>query len=201
MSNEILVHLIDDDESARDSLAFMLEASDYDVRTYEAAPAFLEALPGIVPGCIITDVRMPDMTGIELVHRLNALQVTMPVIVITGHGDIPLAIEAMRAGVVDFIEKPFSEDRLLEALSMAAERIAPTTARNDRQVVIDRIETLSEREREVLDGVVAGRANKVIARDLGISPRTVEIYRAKVMTKMQADNLAALVRMTLAARA
>ncbi len=138
------------------------------------------------------------MTGIELVHRLNALKVAMPVIVITGHGDIPLAIEAMRAGVVDFIEKPFAEERILDALAMAAERLGPDETAAERQAILDRLATLSEREREVLDGVVAGRPNKIIARDLGISPRTVEIYRAKVMAKMQADNLAALVRMSLA---
>ncbi|MCF4165874.1 response regulator [Zavarzinia compransoris] len=196
----MLIHLIDDDESARESLAFMLEASDFDVRTYESAPAFLAALADLAPGCIVTDVRMPDMTGIELVHKLNALGVGLPVVMITGHGDIPLAIEAMRAGVVDFIEKPFSEDRLLEALAMAAERFAPPAADDGATLVVERMKSLSDREREVLDGVVAGRANKVIARDLGISPRTVEIYRAKVMAKMQADNLAALVRMALLVR-
>ncbi|MFA5121702.1 response regulator FixJ [Zavarzinia sp.] len=196
--SEMLVHLIDDDDSARDALAFMLESADYRVVTFPAAPAFLEALPGLAKGCIVTDVRMPDMTGIELVHRLNALKVTMPVIVITGHGDIPLAIEAMRAGVVDFIEKPFAEERILDALAMAAERLGPDETAAERQAILDRMATLSEREREVLDGVVAGRPNKIIARDLGISPRTVEIYRAKVMAKMQADNLAALVRMSLA---
>lgn len=200
MTNEMLIHLIDDDESARESLAFMLEALDFAVRTYDSAPAFLAALAGLPPGCVVTDVRMPDMTGIELVHKLNALGVVLPVVMITGHGDIPLAIEAMRAGVVDFIEKPFSEDRLLEALGMAAERFAPPAADDGAALVVERMKSLSEREREVLDGVVAGRANKVIARDLGISPRTVEIYRAKVMAKMQADNLAALVRMALLVR-
>lgn len=200
MSHEMSVHLIDDDESARDSLAFMLEASDIEVTTYVSARAFLDALPGIGHGCIITDVRMPEISGIELVHRLNAAKVTMPVIVITGHGDIPLAIEAMRAGVVDFIEKPFSEERILEALDLARARFAPRPVDDAGVAILERMETLSEREREVLDGVVAGHPNKIIARDLGISPRTVEIYRAKVMTKMQAENLAALVRMVLSVR-
>lgn len=200
MSHEMPVHLIDDDESARDSLAFMLEASDIDVTKYVSARAFLDALPGIGQGCIITDVRMPEISGIELVHRLNAAKVTMPVIVITGHGDIPLAIEAMRAGVVDFIEKPFSEERILEALDLERARIAPRPVDDAGSAILERMETLSEREREVLDGVVAGHPNKIIARDLGISPRTVEIYRAKVMTKMQAENLAALVRMVLSVR-
>jgi len=200
MSHEMPVHLIDDDESARDSLAFMLDASDIKVTTYVSARAFLDALPGVAGGCIVTDVRMPEISGIELVHRLNAAKVTMPVIVITGHGDIPLAIEAMRAGVVDFIEKPFSEERILEALDLARARFAPRPADDAGSAILDRMATLSEREREVLDGVVAGHPNKIIARDLGISPRTVEIYRAKVMTKMQAENLAALVRMVLSVR-
>lgn len=197
--SEMLVHLVDDDESARDSLAFMLEAADFNVRSYPSAQAFLDTLPVGPRGCVITDVRMPEMTGIELVHRLNALKVGLPVVVITGHGDIPLAIEAMRAGVVDFIEKPFPEERILEALTLARDKLGAEAGEAPNSEILEKLETLSEREREVLDGVVAGRPNKIIARDLGISPRTVEIYRAKVMTKMQADNLAALVRMTMAA--
>jgi len=196
---EMLVHLIDDDDSARDSLAFMLESADFTVQPYDSAQSFLDRLPTGPRGCIITDVRMPEMTGIELVHRLNALKVTLPVIVITGHGDIPLAIEAMRAGVVDFIEKPFPEERILEALGLARDKLRADVGEAPNVEIIEKLGTLSEREREVLDGVVAGRPNKIIARDLGISPRTVEIYRAKVMAKMQADNLAALVRMSLAA--
>ncbi|PWR25126.1 response regulator FixJ [Zavarzinia aquatilis] len=196
---EMLVHLIDDDDSARDSLAFMLESADFTVQPYPSAQAFLDGLPVGPKGCIITDVRMPELTGIELVHRLNALKVTLPVIVITGHGDIPLAIEAMRAGVVDFIEKPFPEERILEALGLARDKLRTDVDEAPNSEIVEKLGTLSEREREVLDGVVAGRPNKIIARDLGISPRTVEIYRAKVMAKMQADNLAALVRMTMAA--
>lgn len=195
-----VVHVVDDDESARESLAFLLESADFEVVAYPGAPAFLEALPGATPGVIITDVRMPEMSGQELVARLGALKVKMPIVMITGHGDIPMAVEAMRSGVVDFIEKPFSESRMLDALGRAFTSIEATPASNDQAAVLKRIETLSERERQVLDGVVAGHANKVIARELGISPRTVEIYRAKLMTKMQADNLAALVRMTLSAR-
>jgi two-component system response regulator FixJ len=198
---EAVVHVVDDDESARESLAFLLESADLHVETYASAPAFLAALPDARPGCVITDVRMPEMSGQELVARLAAINARMPVIMITGHGDIPMAVEAMRSGVVDFIEKPFSEGRILDALKRALGAMTEASAASgDKAEILQRLETLSERERQVLDGVVAGHPNKVIARDLGISPRTVEIYRAKLMTKMHADNLAALVRMTLSAR-
>jgi two-component system response regulator FixJ len=198
---DAVVHVVDDDESARESLAFLLESADLHVETYASAPAFLAALPDARPGCVITDVRMPEMSGQELVARLAAINARMPVIMITGHGDIPMAVEAMRSGVVDFIEKPFSEGRILDALKRALGAMTEASAASgDKAEILQRLETLSERERQVLDGVVAGHPNKVIARDLGISPRTVEIYRAKLMTKMHADNLAALVRMTLSAR-
>ena len=195
-----VVHVVDDDESARESLAFLLESADFEVVAYASAPAFLEALAAAAPGVIITDVRMPEMSGQELVARLGALKVKMPIVMITGHGDIPMAVEAMRSGVVDFIEKPFSDARMLDALGRAIKAAEAAPVTDDQAAILHRLETLSERERQVLDGVVAGHANKVIARELGISPRTVEIYRAKLMTKMQADNLAALVRMTLSAR-
>ncbi|WP_419252422.1 response regulator FixJ [Caulobacter sp. ErkDOM-YI] len=197
---EAVVHVVDDDESARESLAFLLESADFQVVAYDSAPAFLDALPTARPGCVITDVRMPEMSGQELVARLAALNARMPVIMITGHGDIPMAVEAMRSGVVDFIEKPFSESRILDALKRAMNALESPSMSDDQAEILQRLETLSERERQVLDGVVAGHPNKVIARELGISPRTVEIYRAKLMTKMHADNLAALVRMTLAVR-
>jgi len=201
--SEAVVHVVDDDESAREALAFLLEAADFEVRSHPSALALLEALPLEGAGCVITDMRMPDMTGLDLVLELNARGSRVPVIMITGHGDIPLAVEAMRAGVVDFIEKPFGESRILDALARAlaaSPRPASTPAADDQAVVRQRLDTLSERERQVLDGVVDGHPNKVIARDLGISPRTVEIYRAKLMSKMHADNLAALVRMTLSVR-
>ncbi|HQR90470.1 MAG: DNA-binding response regulator [Caulobacter sp. 32-67-35] len=197
---EAVVHVVDDDESARESLAFLLESADFQVVSYESGPAFLDALPTARPGCVITDVRMPEMSGQELVARLAALNARMPVIMITGHGDIPMAVEAMRSGVVDFIEKPFSEGRILDALRRALNALEAPSMSDDQAEIQHRLETLSERERQVLDGVVAGHPNKVIARELGISPRTVEIYRAKLMTKMHADNLAALVRMTLSVR-
>jgi two-component system response regulator FixJ len=198
--SDAVVHVVDDDADARDSLAFLLETADFRVRTYPDALAFLADLPKAEPGCVITDVRMPGMTGQELVRRLKAEGAALPVVMITGHGDIPMAVEAMRDGVVDFIEKPFSEARILAALERAMAAAPQPTVSDDQAQVLARMETLSERERQVLDGVVAGHPNKIIARDLGISPRTVEIYRAKLMSKMHADNLAALVRMTLSVR-
>jgi two-component system response regulator FixJ len=201
--SEAVVHVVDDDESARESLAFLLEAADFEVVSHASALALLDALPLDGAGCVITDMRMPDMTGLELVRELNARGCRVPIIMITGHGDIPLAVEAMRAGVADFIEKPFGESRMIDALNRALEAGPPpaTAVISDEATLVrQRLETLSERERQVLDGVVDGQPNKVIARELGISPRTVEIYRAKLMAKMHADNLAALVRMTLSSR-
>ena len=201
--SETVVHVVDDDESARESLAFLLEAADFTVVSHASALARLDALPLDGAGCVITDMRMPDMTGLELVRELNARGARVPILMITGHGDIPLAVEAMRAGVADFIEKPFGESRMIDALNRALEAGPPPAvaqASDEATLVRQRLDTLSERERQVLDGVVDGHPNKVIARDLGISPRTVEIYRAKLMAKMHADNLAALVRMTLSTR-
>jgi two-component system response regulator FixJ len=195
-----LVHVVDDDASVRESLAFLLESVDCEVVTYDSAPAFLEALPAAKPGVVITDVRMPQMSGQELIAQLAAEKVRMPVIMITGHGDIPMAVEAMRSGVVDFVEKPFSGARLLEALRRALRAAEALATSENEETVTARLDTLSDRERQVLEGVMAGHANKLIARELDISPRTVEIYRSKLMAKMQADNVPALVRMVLATR-
>ena len=195
-----LVHVIDDDPAVRDSLAFLLETANLQPCVYESALAFLEALPQVKAGCVVTDVRMPEMTGIELVKRLKAEGFSLPIIMITGHADVPLAVEAMKAGVADFIEKPFDDEALLSAIQSALQ-----AGEKDRQGAAEaaeiaaRIATLSGREREVLQGLVAGRANKVIAYDLGISPRTIEIYRANVMTKMKAASLSELVRMAMRA--
>ena len=195
-----LVHVIDDDPAVRDSLSFLLETAKLETRVYDSAIAFLEAVPDVTSGCIVTDVRMPEMTGIELVRRLKAQGFTLPIIMITGHADVPLAVEAMKAGVADFIEKPFNDDILLAAIATAL-RSGEEGRRGAAEVaeITGRLTSLSGREREVLDGLVAGHANKVIAFDLGISPRTVEIYRANVMTKMKAASLSELVRMAMLA--
>ena len=195
-----LVHVIDDDPAVRDSLSFLLETASLETRVYDSAIAFLEALPDVTSGCVVTDVRMPEMTGIELVRRLKAQGFTLPIIMITGHADVPLAVEAMKAGVADFIEKPFNDDILLAAIATAL-RSGEEGRRGAAEVaeITGRLTSLSGREREVLDGLVAGHANKVIAFDLGISPRTVEIYRANVMTKMKAASLSELVRMAMLA--
>jgi len=197
---EGLVHVIDDDEAMRDSLAFLLDSEDIESRLYDSAAAFLAALPEVAPGCILTDVRMPEMSGLDLMRRLKAAGVGLPVVVMTGHADVPLAIEAMKLGVVDFIEKPFADDALLSALREALEHGSARRQREgERAAVAARLASLSGREADVLKGLVAGRPNKVIAFDLGISPRTVEIYRANLMTKMQASSLSDLVRMSLLA--
>lgn len=197
-SDTDIVHVVDDDEAMRDSMAFLLRAENFQVQTYADAADFLTALPQIKVGCVVTDVRMPGMSGIELLQRLRELKVSLPVIVVSGHGDVPLAVEAMKTGALDFIEKPFDDDVFLRAVRLALSAQAVDSQRQAQQATINsRLESLSNREREVLEGLVAGHPNKTIAYDLGISPRTVEIYRANVMEKMQARSLSDLVRMAL----
>lgn len=201
MANEPVVHVIDDDEAARHSLEFLIDCAGLKVRPYESAPAFLEAVPEMEHGCIVTDVRMPEMNGIELIGRLKALGIADPVIVITGHADVPMAIQAMKQGVADFIEKPFSDEAILNAIRSALARESDRDrTRAEQQQTLERMATLTQREAEVLEGLVEGHANKVIAYDLSISARTVEVYRANVMAKMQARSLSELVRMVTIAR-
>ena len=196
-----VVHVIDDDEAMRASLAFLLEASGLTARTYDSALRFLEQLDAGPTGVIVTDVRMPEMTGLELVRRLKARDVALPIIMITGHGDVPLAVEAMKSGVVDFLEKPFDEESLLAAIRSAlADRSNAEASQAERARIRTVLEGLSPREQEVLDGVIEGKLNKVIAHELSISPRTVEVYRANVMSKTGARGLSELVRMVLLAR-
>lgn len=201
MASEPIVYVIDDDESARDSLEFLLDVSGIRVRSFSSADAFLQSSPPLAGACIVTDVRMPGRNGVELVQELNERGASVPVIVITGHADVPLAIQAMKAGVADFIEKPFDDAVMLTAIRSAlAQQAGEDHAQAERQQILDRMATLSPREREVMDGLVAGHANKAIAFDLDISARTVEVYRANVMMKMQARTLSDLVRMVTVAR-
>lgn len=197
MTTDTLVHVIDDDAAVRESIAFLLETADLKVRTYDSAVAFLADKDRPV-GCVVTDVRMPDMNGLELARRLRDGGSGEPVIIITGHADVPLAIEAMRAGVVDFIEKPFDDEVLLASIRRVMDDAdQASSAESERRELAARFDSLSARERDVLHGLVQGHANKVIAYDLGISPRTVEVYRANLMGKMQAGSLSELVRMFL----
>jgi two-component system response regulator FixJ len=198
MSSDAIVHVIDDDEAVRDSLAFLLSSAHFLVETYESANIFLGKLPQSSAGCIITDVRMPGLSGIDLLRRVKETKLSLPVIIMTGHGDVPLAVEAMKAGASDFIEKPVDDEVMLAAVRRALNRQEADIQRSaEYQDISTHLEALSGRERQVLEGLVAGHPNKIIAFNLNISPRTVEIYRANVMTKMQAGSLSELVRMAL----
>ena len=199
-SDSPTIHVIDDDDAMRASLAFLLESAGLTCRTYASAPDFLTHCAQAEIGCVITDVRMPEMGGLQLVAELKARNFRLPVIVITGHGDVPLAVEAMKNGVVDFIEKPFDDELLLGAIQRAMTLAPPDAPRNEAAAGFAALlASLSPRETEVLRGVVDGKPNKVIAFELGISPRTVEVYRANVMTKTGAHSLSELVRMALVA--
>jgi two-component system response regulator FixJ len=200
MQTEAIIYVIDDDEAVRQSLEFLLKTAGVAVRSFDSAKAFLDILPQVGFGCIITDVRMPEITGIDLLRKVKEVNRDLPVIVITGHGEISLAVEAMKIGAADFLEKPFDDDHLLAAVHNALDREADQVKRKAQVSDIqDKLAALSNRERQVLEGLVAGNANKTIAFDLGISPRTVEIYRANVMTKMGANSLSDLVRMAMTA--
>jgi two-component system response regulator FixJ len=200
MQLEQTIYVIDDDDAVRQSLEFMLKAAGIKARSFESAKAFMAVLPEISSGCVVTDVRMPDITGIDLLRHLKKSNPDLPVIVITGHGDISLAVEAMKIGATDFLEKPFDGQQLLTAVRSALTQDADAGKRKAELADIqEKLAALSNRERQVLEGLVAGSANKNIAFDLGISPRTVEIYRANLMTKMAANSLSDLVRMAMMA--
>jgi len=200
MTTDADAHVIDDDQAVRESIEFLLRSAQLTVKTYESASAFLAVAPTVGSGCIITDVRMPGISGIDLLRRLKEMGLRLPVIVITGHGDVPLAVEAMKFGALDFLEKPFDDDVLLASVRSALDRSeASAQLETERAEIRARIALLTNREHEVLDGLVAGHPNKIIAFDLKISPRTVEIYLANVMTKMKAGSLSELVRMVLVA--
>ena len=198
MPVEAIVHIIDDDDAVRDSLAFLLTSSGIRAETHASATVFLDRFAEVSIGCIVTDIRMPDISGIDLLRQVKERDPATPVIVITGHGDVPLAVEAMKLGASDFLEKPFDDDALLVAIRNALDRERNRDEQGTRIAEYrSRLASLSTREREVLEGLVAGHPNKIIAYDLGISPRTVEVYRANVMTKMKASTLSDLVRMAL----
>ncbi|MDX0329826.1 response regulator [Sinorhizobium meliloti] len=193
------VHIVDDEEPVRKSLAFMLTMNGFAVKMHQSAEAFLAFAPDVRSGVLVTDLRMPEMSGVELLRNLGDLKINIPSIVITGHGDVPMAVEAMKAGAVDFIEKPFEDTVIIEAIERASEHLVAAEADvDDANDIRARLQTLSERERQVLSAVVAGLPNKSIAYDLDISPRTVEVHRANVMAKMKAKSLPHLVRMALA---
>lgn len=192
------IFVVDDDAAVRDALKLLLRSVGHAVETFGSGQEFLDAYAEDRPGCLVLDIRMPGMSGLELQERLNEKHCILPVIFITGHGDVPMAVEAMQAGAVDFIQKPFRDQDLIDRINQALDKDnSNRAALGERNDIRRRLETLTPREREVLDLVVHGRANKVIAADLKLSQRTVEIHRARVMEKMQASSLAHLVRMVL----
>lgn len=200
MSLEGTVYVIDDDAAMRESLEFLLDSAGFTVTPFSDASVFLEQMPGLSFGCVVSDIRMPGINGIDLLRSLKMKRSELPIIIMTGHGDIPLAVEAIKLGALDFLEKPFEDERLIGAIRTAFKQ-GEDSAKN-KGAAIDlaaRIASLSQRERQVMDGLVAGLSNKLIARDYAISPRTIEVYRANVMTKMQARNLSELVRLAVRA--
>jgi two-component system response regulator FixJ len=200
MAEPAIVYVIDDEEAVRDSVAFLLETHGFRVRSFATASELLAAIPALAPGCVLTDMRMPGMDGLALLRRLREDNVSWPVVVMTAHGEVPLAVQALKAGASDFIEKPCPGDALIEAV-LAAQQTVDQVRKQDADIaeINARIASLTPREREVLQQLVAGNQNKAIAYNLGVSPRTVEVHRARVMEKMRARSLPALVRMAVAA--
>jgi len=200
MTHKANVYVIDDDEAMRESLDFLLGSANFHVTLFESAQQFLDTLSAIEFGCVLSDVRMPVIDGIELLKRLKAIRGDLPVVIMTGHGEVPLAVEAMKLGAMDFLEKPFEDDRLIGMIDAALTQ-AEAGARSEAVAldIASRVASLSPRERQVMDGLVAGLSNKLIAKEYDISPRTIEVYRANVMTKMQAGSLSELVRLAMRA--
>lgn len=199
MAEATTVYVVDDDPGMRDSVRFLLEARGFSVEAFGSAQDFLKSSGPRRTGCLIVDVRMPDMTGLELQERLAQQNSRLSIVVMTGHADVAMAVGAMKAGAVDFIEKPFSDDALLDSVGRALEQSRQLSSREETSAELSgRLETLTAREREILDHLVTGSPHKVIAHELSISPRTVEVHRARIMQKLGARNLADLVRMTMA---
>jgi two-component system response regulator FixJ len=200
MATKGIVYVIDDDEAMRDSLNFLLDSSGFGVTLFDNAQGFLDALPGLAFGCVVSDVRMPGLDGIELLKQMKTQHCPFPILIMTGHGDVPLAVEAMKLGAIDFLEKPFEDDRLVTMIEFAIRQAEPA-ARSEAIAhdIAARVASLSPRERQVMEGLIAGLSNKLIAREYDISPRTIEVYRANVMTKMQANSLSELVRLAMRA--
>lgn len=192
------VYVIDDDTALRESLDFSLGSAGFQVTLFETATHFLASLSKLDFGCILSDVRMPGIDGISFLRQLRANPIAYPVIIMTGHGDIPLAVEAIKLGAIDFLEKPFEDEHLIGMIDAALHlRNELDTGDVRSQEIVSRVASLSHRERQVLEGLIAGNSNKLIAREYNISPRTVEVYRANVMTKMQASSLSELIRLAL----
>ncbi|MCU7921854.1 MAG: response regulator transcription factor [Candidatus Thiodiazotropha sp. (ex Dulcina madagascariensis)] len=200
MSKRPTVFVVDDDQAMRNSLKWLIESVSMEVETFESADAFIGSYYPGRSGCLLLDVRMPGMSGLELQEYLQANQIAIPVIIITGHGDVPMAVRAMKAGAVDFIEKPFNDELLLESIRHAmALDVKQRDMQSQRAEIATRLARLTPREHEVMVMVTNGKANKEIATGLGVSSKTVEAHRARVMEKMEAGSLADLVRMAISA--
>jgi two-component system response regulator FixJ len=200
MLREDIVYIVDDDAAVRRSVSLVIEAAGYRIVPFAAAREFLDRAPALIPSCLILDVRMPGMDGLELLERLAERKLRFPTIVMTGHGDIAVAVRAMKAGAVDFLEKPFSEEELIERIRGVFARLGRASEEAaTASEAATRLARLSTRERQVLERLMSGLRNKTIASDLSLSPRTVEVYRARVMDKMMATNFADLMRLALAA--
>lgn len=197
--SERVVHVVDDDDSVRRSVGFMLKTSGHLVHSYKSGPELLKEAKSLEPGCVLLDIRMPEMDGMEVHQALKERGVSLPVIIMTGHGDIPLSVKAMKAGAIDFIEKPFEKAVLLDALELGFATLKRSGDSRERaKDAAVRLQVLTPRERDVLDGLAEGLPNKTIAYDLGISPRTVEIHRANLMSKLEVRSLSEALRLAFA---
>ncbi|AFP31488.1 MULTISPECIES: response regulator FixJ [Marinobacter] len=195
------VYVVEDDEAVRDSLELLLQSDDKPVKTYDSATAFLKSYSDAMAGCIVLDIRMPGMDGMELQKKLNDKHSILPIIFVTGHGDVPMAVDAMKEGAIDFIQKPYREEALLEKIEAAlVQDRQQRKSLGEKQEIVRRVKSLTPREHEIMDRMIAGQANKVIAIELEISQRTVEIHRSRVMHKMGTHSLAHLVRMVLSVK-